>query len=56
MRQCLLLTTLYTFVSTSIASSGFKEEELIGDLLQGPRGEWKEEVSVPYRDWQDAAN
>ncbi len=34
----------------------FKEEELIGDLLKGPRGDWKDEASVPYRDWYDAAN
>jgi cell wall-associated NlpC family hydrolase len=34
----------------------FKEEDLIGDLLQGPRGDWKEAASVPYRDWYDAAN
>jgi cell wall-associated NlpC family hydrolase len=34
----------------------FKEQDLIGDLLQGPRGNWKEEASVPYRDWYDAAN
>jgi len=33
----------------------FKAEELIGDLLHGPRGEWKEEASVPYREWYDAA-
>jgi len=31
-------------------------EELIGDLLKGPRGDWKDEASVPYRDWYDAAN
>lgn len=34
----------------------FKQEELIGDLLKGPRGNWKEEASVPYRDWYDDAN
>lgn len=34
----------------------FPEEELIGDLLKGPRGDWKDEASVPFRDWYDAAN
>ncbi|MFN0079579.1 MAG: hypothetical protein ACKVY0_24205 [Prosthecobacter sp.] len=34
----------------------FKDEELIGDLLKGPRGDWKDEASVPFRDWYDAAN
>lgn len=33
----------------------FKKDDLIGDLLQGPRGEWKDQASVPYRDWYDAA-
>lgn len=33
----------------------FKQEDLIGDLLSGPRGDWKEEASVPYRDWYDPA-
>jgi hypothetical protein len=34
----------------------FREEDLIGDLLKGPRADWKEQASVPFRDWYDAAN
>lgn len=34
----------------------FNESDLIGDLLQGPRGDWKDQASVPFRDWYDAAN
>lgn len=34
----------------------FKEEDLIGDLLTGPRADWKETATVPYREWYDAAN
>ncbi len=34
----------------------FKEEDLIGDLLKGPRADWKEQGSVPFRDWYNAAN
>jgi NlpC/P60 family len=34
----------------------FKEEELIGDLLKGPRADWKDYASVPFREWYDAAN
>lgn len=33
----------------------FKQDDLIGDLLQGPRGSWKDQASLPYRDWYDAA-
>jgi hypothetical protein len=29
----------------------FPEEELIGDLLQGPRSDWKDHASVPFRGW-----
>lgn len=34
----------------------FKDEELIGDLLKGPRADFKDEASVPFREWySDAA-
>jgi hypothetical protein len=29
----------------------FTDQELIGDVLTGPRGEWKEQSSVPFGDW-----
>lgn len=29
----------------------FTDQELIGDILSGPRGEWKEQSSVPFSDW-----
>ncbi len=32
-------------------SFSFKEEELIGDLLKGPRGDFKEQAAVPFREW-----
>lgn len=32
------------------------EEELIGDLLKGPRSDWKDHASVPFRDWYNPAN
>lgn len=34
----------------------FKEEELIGDLLKGPRGDWKDQADVPYREWYNPSN
>ncbi len=34
----------------------FPEEELIGDLLKGPRSDWKDHASVSYRDWYNPAN
>jgi len=34
----------------------FKEEELIGDLLKGPRSDWKDYATVPHSQWQDPAN
>ncbi|MBK8038098.1 MAG: C40 family peptidase [Verrucomicrobiaceae bacterium] len=34
----------------------FQEEELIGDLLKGPRSDWKDYATVPYSQWQDPAN
>ncbi|CAN5882455.1 hypothetical protein BH11VER1_BH11VER1_05310 [soil metagenome] len=29
----------------------FSDQELIGDILTGPRGEWKEQSGVPFSDW-----
>lgn len=29
----------------------FREEELIGDLLKGPRADWKQQSTVAFRDW-----
>lgn len=34
----------------------FSEEDLIGDLLTGPRAEWKEHAAVPFKDWYDKGN
>jgi len=34
----------------------FKEEELIGDLLKGPRSDWKDSATVSFRDWYNPAN
>lgn len=34
----------------------FPEEELTGDLLKGPRSDWKDHATVPYSQWQDASN
>jgi len=34
----------------------FKEEELIGDLLKGPRGDWKDFATMPHSQWQDPTN
>ncbi len=34
----------------------FSEEELIGDLLSGSRGDPKDQSSVPYRDWYKSPN
>lgn len=34
----------------------FKEEELIGDLIKGPRSDWKDYATVPHSQWQDSAN
>jgi len=34
----------------------FPEEELIGDLLKGPRADWKDHASAPFRDWYNPAN
>lgn len=29
----------------------FTDRELVGDILTGPRGEWKEQSAVPFSDW-----
>lgn len=34
----------------------FPEEELIGDLLTGPRADWKDHATVPFREWSNPAN
>lgn len=34
----------------------FPEEELIGDLLKGPRADWKSYAGVPFQDWYDPSN
>ena len=34
----------------------FPEEDLIGDLLKGPRSDWKDYATVPHSQWQDPAN
>lgn len=34
----------------------FPDEELIGDLLKGPRSDWKDYATVPHSQWQDPAN
>lgn len=33
-----------------------RPEELIGDLLRGPRADWKDSASVPFREWYNPAN
>ena len=34
----------------------FQEEELIGDLLKGPRSDWKDHATVPFREWDNPSN
>lgn len=34
----------------------FKEEELTGDLASGPRADWKDQATVPFREWYNTAN
>lgn len=34
----------------------FEEEELIGDLMKGPRANWKDHATVPYSEWYDPGN
>ncbi len=31
----------------------FSEEDLIGDLLSGPRADWKDQAAVPFKNWYD---
>lgn len=31
----------------------FPEQELVGDLIQGPRGDWKDQADVPHAQWYD---
>ncbi len=47
---------LADYTSPYTVTFSFEDEELIGDLLKGPRGDWKEQATAPYRDWYDAAN
>lgn len=61
-----LLTALLLFTGTVQAQNAykspytvtfsFKEEELIGDLLKGPRADGKDYASVPYREWYNPSN
>ncbi len=34
----------------------FSEEDLIGDLISGPRAEWKDQAAEPFKNWYDKAN
>ncbi len=34
----------------------FKQEELVGDLLKGPRADWKDYAAVPFAQWDNPAN
>ncbi|TDU80744.1 NlpC/P60 family protein [Prosthecobacter fusiformis] len=34
----------------------FEESDLIGDLLTGPRSDWKDHASVPYGEWYNPRN
>lgn len=51
-----LLQAQNAYKSPYSVSFSFKEEELIGDLLKGPRSNWKDHASVPYRDWYNPVN
>jgi cell wall-associated NlpC family hydrolase len=61
-----LFLVLFSLAGSLLAQDGykspysvkfsFKEEELIGDLLKGPRSNWKDYATVPYSQWQDPAN
>ena len=64
----ILRALVFTFVLVGVlhAQNAYKspysvkfslpEEELIGDLLKGPRSDWKDHASVPFRDWYNPAN
>lgn len=57
---------IFTLLGTAQAQNAYKspynvkfsfpEEELIGDLLKGPRSDWKDHATVPFRDWYHPAN
>lgn len=34
----------------------FKEQDLIGDLLKGPRSNWKDYSATPFQDWYNPSN
>lgn len=34
----------------------FDEKELIGDLLKGPRSDWKDHANAPYAEWYNPGN
>jgi len=34
----------------------FPTEELVGDLLKGPRADWQDSAKVPFREWVSPAN
>ena len=44
------------YKSPYTVSFSFKDGDLIGDLLKGPRSNWKEYASVPFSDWYNPAN
>lgn len=64
----ILRALVFTFVLVGVlhAQNAYKspysvkfslpEEELIGDLLKGPRSDGKDHASVPFRDWYNPAN
>lgn len=34
----------------------FPMQELVGDMMKGPRAEWKEYATVPFKEWSNPAN
>jgi len=42
-----------TYQSPYSVKFSFPEQELIGDLLKGPRSDWKDQGEVPYAQWYD---
>jgi hypothetical protein len=44
------------YVSPYRVEFSFPEEDLIGDLLRGPRSDWRTYSEAPFRDWYDRAN
>ncbi len=58
---CLLLfssavSAQNAYKSPYTVTFSFKEEELIGDLLKGPRSNWKDHASVPFNEWYNPSN